>query len=222
MHDDKKYKIKLEIGSLKCHKCKQEGHFVKNCPQVQNPVENATPDGVPIEPPKTQNTQNRPDKSSDTPNSGSKKRDRELSSAENSPVDTTVASASKKKPKTGVESQEHESKGSPREERSFSEDENCMTGNRSGKNPPNVYDILKNTPLPPNSAYNSTVVVDWIISFFKKNSYEASAYKDSWKSAGLDPFLLYNLVVCIKDETPDKWRIKEKLRNTTKNWPSDS
>jgi hypothetical protein len=92
-------------------------------------------------------------------------------------------------------------------------------GSGKKKNPPLVFDMLKKIPLPNNSAYKIDIVVDWIRTFLKHNKYEPGDYISSWNLTGVDPVLLQPLVIAVKDETTDKWKIKDKLKMVLKNWP---
>ena len=221
-YKDITYKIRVELGSQRCHRCKQEGHFVKNCPstvpdQEEPSTEQETGSGQETSGMDGGNSgeidEQNPDLlNADVTPTGNKRR-RDNLSVEPSPNESSPS----KPPRNKSIRQNPDDTTADMTDLSFGDDSQSQRPKK--KNPANVFAKLREIQLGGIQHYTTDQIVNWLELFLRSKSYEPKVYNHTLKILSLDNHNMKKALASFIAKVDPTWGIHEKIEKTLSNWP---
>jgi len=221
--NDKKFKIKVELGNQNCHKCKQEGHFMKNCPLLQAELE--AKDGA------EQIHSNKDDDEELEEFFNTNGESMDANTIDNSQITTPQGNKRVREQESPPESSQEPTRIKPPKSKSMrpdtevsdqsTEDDSpqSVAKKSNKKNPPNVFQRLKEIELGGIQHYTTVQVVEWLELFLKYKSFELNVYNNTMKTLKLDSHNLRKALVSLGLKVDPTYKIHTSIEEVLKQWP---
>ena len=240
-YNERTFKIKVELGSQRCHRCKLEGHFVKNCPTLVNGEDGVerNDEANPQAPPEVEISSQLENDDVEAGTGGHLNENLITANDLNFSLDQSKQCTPQNKRTHKASSNESPPSHSTAKFRrtetmETDEDSNCseyMDGledlsetpsqvtSTPLTDPPNVYQLLNEIQFTGSQPYTTEQVVTWLKLFLRKKSYDPSKYYSTMSSLGLESHKLRRMIGTLYAKTDPTWRIRNRIQSTHLRWP---